>query len=271
MILRVHEEPRVYAVHYFSVTVEFEADVSAAALTGDSEAEDYDALAGAITEADRLAVETAARLRRWIFVRQPDLGPSGELPPRLWSDQIREKETGRDIPVAPTITLYGSRPTEETALSSQDFENLAPSLAGLIEPPEPETLLSQARGLLIHQRGKVVQPELAVLLAAVAAEVKAKRTWEAVVSPETQPLLDVLFKNPRAFPQSAIDLFDKVARAVAGRSLREERRNAYKQLERLFELRNAVAHTAARIDEREARIAVQSVPMAFEWLDSLGA
>ena len=109
------------------------------------------------------------------------------------------------------------------------------------------------------------------LLAAVAAEVKAKRTWETVVVDEGRPLLDLMLANPRAFPQSAIELFNKVAIAVSGRSFRDEDRDGYKNLTALFELRNRVAHAATLIGEQDARIAVLSVPPAFAWLEQIAA
>lgn len=265
----VHDEPKVFTIDYFTVTVEFAVNVSEAALRVDSQEGDLRELHNQIDRADALVIETAARTRRWLFVQQPNLGPSEELPRLVRSERIKEKSSGREIAVAPTLKAYALMSAEEIAVRPDTLSELASHLAGREEPPAPETLLAQAQAALNHQTGRVIEPQLAVLLAAVAAEVKAKRTWQETVTNEGRPLLDLMLTNPRAFPQSAIDLFDKVAVAVSGRSFRHEHRDRFNNLRALFELRNSVAHEAAPIDEQRARTAVSSVPSAFAWLEQL--
>jgi hypothetical protein len=68
----------------------------------------------------------------------------------------------------------------------------------------------------------------AVLLAAIACEVTIKQTLRAACSNAARPVLDWALDNPRDVSEQAAGLFDKTAKAVTGRSLREENKAVHK-------------------------------------------
>jgi hypothetical protein len=109
----------------------------------------------------------------------------------------------------------------------------------------------------------------AVLLAAIAGEVKVKDTLRRKVSPDRLPLLDLILENPRDWSLAAAALFDKAASAALGHSLRLERPELFKDISKLFEVRNRIAHKGEKPHEPEARKVVLASRQAFRWLDGL--
>jgi hypothetical protein len=109
-----------------------------------------------------------------------------------------------------------------------------------------------------------------VLLVAVACEVTIKQRLRAVCTRDARPVLDWALDNPRDVSQQAAGLFDKTAKAVTGRSLREENKPAYKGLEALFKDRSDVAHRGARIHEDVVRAHLANADVALEWTAGLG-
>ena len=70
---------------------------------------------------------------------------------------------------------------------------------------------------------------------------------------------------------AAVSLYDKGLRAVVGRSLRDDDRESYKALIRLFEVRNRLAHRGndASIADEDAAEAVAASATASRYLQSL--
>jgi hypothetical protein len=60
----------------------------------------------------------------------------------------------------------------------------------------------------------------AVLLAAIACESRIKSTLIAAAPADRLPLLNVILDNPHKVTVAAVNLFDKVATAAVGRSLK---------------------------------------------------
>jgi hypothetical protein len=80
----------------------------------------------------------------------------------------------------------------------------------------------------------------AVLIAAIACEVKD--TLRRKVPPDRLSFVDLILDNPRDWSLAAVALFDKAMNAALGRSLRAERHEVYKDVTKLFEVRNRIAH-----------------------------
>jgi hypothetical protein len=132
--------------------------------------------------------------------------------------------------------------------------------------PIAETLLADA---LYFIQLNPADYQRAVLMAAIACEVKVKDTLREKVPPDRLPLVDLILENPRDWSLAAVALFDKATSAAFGRSLRADNREAYKDVGKLFELRNRIAHKGEKPEENEARRCVLSGRQVFRWLDEL--
>lgn len=130
-----------------------------------------------------------------------------------------------------------------------------------------------ALGLLADARHLAARPQQdwqrAVLAAAIATEVRVKQALRAAANDDLRPLVDFALDNPRDVSVAAPNLFDKAMHAVCGRSLRDEDRRLFKEVDLLFRVRNGVAHHAHRPEAGEGQRAVKAAVDAFVWLDSL--
>jgi hypothetical protein len=169
-----------------------------------------------------------------------------------------------------SITVFG----EEQATARDELAGLLDLVAEKKEPGLAATLLADARGILIplpvdETRGRLDTPH-AVLLAAIAAEVRIKETLRESASSELRPLLDIVLDSPRDVSIAPGQLLDKPLKAVTGASLREADKPLFKRItEKLFPLRNRVAHYGYSPAAQEARDAVATVTDLFAWLDGL--
>jgi hypothetical protein len=134
-------------------------------------------------------------------------------------------------------------------------------------PPTPETMLADARFLANWRQPPDAQR--AVLMAAIACEVKVQRRLLELAKPDALPLLDLMLDNPRAFPHAALELFNKVPAAVGVHTLRDEDIELFKSVARLYEVRNAVAHRGETPDAEEVANLVIAATRVFSWLDGL--
>ena len=170
----------------------------------------------------------------------------------------------------------------EAAASAQDVDDALQRAATGGEPEVADLLLADARMVLSpfgsSQASKIERRDTAraVLVAAIAAEVKIKETLVEKTRHEFHELLDLILDNPRDITIAAGQLLDKPMKAALGVSLREQDRPLFKDVtERtstkwgLFPLRNRVAHYGYRPTLAEAQKAVDGAQRLFAWLDSL--
>jgi hypothetical protein len=125
--------------------------------------------------------------------------------------------------------------TDESALSAGGFEDVISHAEAQESPPLAEILLADAQfsGLELEP----ADPARAVLLAAIAAELKAKTVLRERIDVPRASLLDYVLANPREITVTAADgLFDKLMDVAQGRSLRKENLELFKQVRRLFEV-----------------------------------
>ncbi len=141
--------------------------------------------------------------------------------------------------------------------------------------PEPHDLaLFQARELLA-----VGMRSMAVLSAAIACETKARRVTEALQSLKPGGLEDPAYLKltSRHAKVPASQVLSAVMDLVCGRNLLRDDRVLFDTMERLFNVRNTVAHTgrcALRegtsirdVDLSEVKTLVEAVDLVLAWLD----
>lgn len=169
-------------------------------------------------------------------------------------------------------TIHVEMRDESADLDEEAFKILAKSFETGDGAPLVESLLVDAMVFLRLRTKSDLQR--AVLLSAVACELKVKETLREKVFPGGLPLVNALIENPRDFSMSAASLFDKAMEAALGRSLKKDNRELYKKIDNdkgLFFLRNKIAHSGKTVTLDEARQCVKSAQEAIDWLKNLPA
>lgn len=195
------------------------------------------------------------------------LGHSAQSPRVTWLTTVVDRETGGRIRIGYNDPITVVRIGDERALSVADHEETLEAVETGSLADLPELLLADARHLAWSSEPQ--QYREAVLMAAVAAEIKIKETLHRVCPEPGRSILAFALRNPRDVSVQAASLYDKAAEAVTGRSLRKEDFEAYKALERLFVDRNAVAHRAQPMRGDEVRNDLIAAGKALQWADTL--
>jgi hypothetical protein len=197
------------------------------------------------------------------------LGPSESQLRVTWLSQLIDSD-GHNIPVGyndpfPPVLVHWT----DSALSVEVQAALVRKASEGVEPDLADTFLNDAE----YTTYMFANPNLrqAVLLAAVACEIKIKDTITTLASPEQRSLVNLLLENPRDWTMAAAALFDKGMEAVCGKSLRTENLDLYKEIDLLFRDRNNIAHKGgARVSPDDILIKhISSAKSAFEWLDGI--
>jgi hypothetical protein len=196
------------------------------------------------------------------------LGLSGSRHRVIWLTEVREQKTDRWVKVGYNDPLSVLTVSSDRALSFDDHRK-AIAQASLGERPALSDALIADAKYLASSHSDPPQPREAVLLAAIACEVTIKRTLRAACSNAALPVLDWALDNPRDVSEQAAGLFDKTAKAVTGRSLREENRAVYKGLVALFQDRNKVAHRGQEIEPSVAETHLIHATEAMAWAAEL--
>jgi hypothetical protein len=220
----------------------------------------------------RVAEAVAIEFIDWTRVTavQPWLGMHGEYPQlmhsALWDVDANEHlpigERGRDMSFSvPRLPCYRAIGRDQLL----DFRRH--TRAGAVIPM-PETLLADAGHLLLFRPPAVDQ---AVLIAAVACELKVKQTLRERAGAEFLPWVELLLNNPRDWSLVALSIFDKAMKAAVGRSLREEDLDLYKMIDKLFQERNRIAHKGGvgAMELTQAFDLIKEARRAIEWLSQV--
>lgn len=202
----------------------------------------------------------ATRISDSLRIIQPSVGLPGDSPEALECSAI-DLDTNEKIMIPVPIGRGIGMVIGYPALSAKRAQEALRD-----GPDATSSLLAQARYLVVAVRDP--QPGLAVLLAAVACEAHAKEVLLDRVDATAKPLLEVFLHRPRIFQEPALALFGEVARAVLGRSLRDDDQILWKKIDLLFQARNKMAHVADRPSIEKARELVFAAKQAMEWLDS---
>lgn len=159
----------------------------------------------------------------------------------------------------------------DNAAKPSDVDEAFQNTKAGVDPPVVDTLLADARMALSafaikHWNGR--DTTRAVLLAAIAAEVRIKR----VLVENASEVLDSALENPRELSVAVGQLLNRPMKAAVGASLLDDDKPLYDEVAEkpgVFWLRNQVAHRAYQPTLPEAQQAVGSVERLFVWLDGV--
>lgn len=252
-------------VDVIRVEVLFDGDVGAASY--EDPGADAHLLASLANES---ALATARRVVAgfvsWTRVApgQPWLSLSGAEPWPTGNSTLEDLDAGRRLPYSLSGNrLVVQRIADEQVLRLQMLDTILARVAAGNEPTLAASVLADAIWLESHH----CDAPRVVLTAAIACELKVKQVLRDEAGDQTRELVDVLLESPRDFSVAAAALFDRPMKAVAGRSLREDNRPLWKQVNRLFEIRNRVVHRGHVPSDSEADESLDAAILAFRWLD----
>jgi hypothetical protein len=254
------------AVHYLNLKICGEGPVSFA----DFEQDRADAAKKAIAFFDN-AVDVAttflAQCIEWLRADgQAQLGLQGQIPELAGLQSLFDAEVERRLPVGHTWKTVVSVLNDRGALTERSVNEVIERAATGAEVPTAAALIADAMHML---RGTEPDLKRAVLSAAIAAELLIKEALRVRAKPDAALMVDVLLDNPRDFSVAAAALFDKPLAAVCGHSLKDEDRDLYVRIQRLFERRNSIAHRGADIPRPEAADSVRAARDVADWLSEL--
>ena len=133
--------------------------------------------------------------------------------------------------------------------------------------PVAETLLADAEH---YARHGIRDLRRAVLMAAIACEVKVKAILRRHATEAQRSLLDFALDHPHEVTVTAASgLFHKLMLATLGRSLSQDDNKLFKDVERLYKVRNDIAHHGIMPDATDADRVVRATRRCFIWLDNL--
>jgi hypothetical protein len=130
---------------------------------------------------------------------------------------------------------------------------------------EAESLLAEARWAVWPTRDR--DTKRAVLLAAIAVEVKIPEILRGIAHGTSEKLLEALFERPDESRLSANFQLNAIIEALGGEALKHHDGRLAKRLTELFKLRNDVAHRGSTPGVEEATRAVIAAEQVFSWLD----
>jgi hypothetical protein len=257
-------------VQVIRVTVIINADVSAATATIDNP----DALGRAVEAIDRardVASQVVTAFVAWVraTTRMTDLALSSEVPPLAGPVRAFEVGTGLQFNVGPSTrsVVFARDPAGKYSLTAADWEEIIESVNRGDEAPVAETLLADAE---YYARHGIRDFRRAVLMAAIACEVKVKAILRDLATDAQRSLVEFALESPREITITAAGgLFDKLMLVTLGRSLRQDNRQLFRDIEALYRVRNRIAHGGLMPDEAEAGRVVRAARQSFIWLDSL--
>jgi hypothetical protein len=138
-------------------------------------------------------------------------------------------------------------------------------LSGLASLPVGEALLVEAQRAVWPSYD--ADPQRAVLLAAIALEVKTPAALRAASRNEQRSLLELLLARHDEVPTSVRFQLNAVADLVFGESLKRHDGRLDTRIKSAFDLRNDIAHRGDTPTVDAARDAISAVRETFGWLD----
>ncbi len=262
------ENPRQHlGVSIIRVVVWGYAPVGASDFDGSDNHEAFKIASEYLKKASLLAEAIVGELIDWARIRRDQawLALHGERPERVWLSEFFDEDARVRIPigVGETFKIHARGRSIDPAFWASLSELLGDGRQNL---PVAETLLADAKHLL-----QADPPDLlrAVLIAAIACEVKVKETLRSKVAAHSLDLVEVILNNPRDVSVATSNLLHKTCKAALGCSLCEDNKKLYRRIEKLFTTRNKIAHGGHTPSEAEARDVVKAADEAFDWLDMM--
>jgi hypothetical protein len=210
--------------------------------------------------AEPTARQTVRELMDWARTndRQPWLAPAHIEPTPSGASWVEnaDGERSRGIGNERTVMVMLSEKELPSGDLSRALENE--------RHDEPASLLAEARWAVWPTKDP--DTKRAVLLAAIALEVKTSETLLAKADQSAQPLVDLLLTRE----MSVNFLLTKVAKTIFGETLREFDGRLAKATAELYKLRNDIAHRGITPAPDQARDAVKAAEDVFAWLRQVG-
>lgn len=224
----------------------------------------------AVNEAFEIALMVAEELLEWLRVRagQYWLAASHEPPQTLGTADLLDIESGRRVPnigYDQPLVLFSH--SDESALSRDVLGDVVRRLSEGRKARSADLLLADARETLAFTEHADVRR--AVLLAAIASELKIKETLREKTPSHRRDLVDVILDNWREVDFAIAQLPHKPMKAAIGRSLHEDEPGLFDAVVELFNRRNRIAHYGERPTVSQARDAVGAAVQLSTWLDGL--
>jgi len=195
--------------------------------------------------------------------RQPWIEPSGQYPKTASALSLIDVEAGRYFPVqilsAPRIRIV-----ERTApLEAADIPDLRAAVEkGSLDPEQ--LLLSEA--IYLAWDSPRASPDRATLLAAIAVELRTKRTLANLAGTDRAGEADLLIVS-----MSAHGLFQRAVPLFAGVEPDPDYAQTAGKVQKLLEARNMIAHRGKAIAADEAREHIKTATAAFACLEGISA
>jgi hypothetical protein len=173
------------------------------------EASVFSAAVDATREAGRVAREGLRGFLDWVRVRgQHWLGPDAGSPRALGHAELVDLDTGQLLPtrirLEPSLVIRTVK--EHQVLNAERVADALEAVNHGTGPPLEDLLRADALYLL--QDAEPPDFARAVITAAIACEVKIKRTLRHSATEEQQELVDLLLNNPHDWSLALLALFD---------------------------------------------------------------
>jgi hypothetical protein len=133
--------------------------------------------------------------------------------------------------------------------------------------PEGQSLLAEARWAVWPTRDP--DTKRAVLLSAIALEVRVPEVLQAKAPPRVRTLLGTFYSRPDDASMAVNFQVNDLASAVLGQSLKEYDGRLAKRVRALFRVRNDIVHRGRTPAPDVALDAVDAAELTFAWLDGL--
>lgn len=225
------------AIRLFNVTVRLDAGLPVDRPDNPFDGEYGELARAAFQRGQQLCDQVAQDFLRWLRAssRQPWLGLSVAPPQQYGRGGLYYAETGQDIfGIGPqqSLTFRSSR----LRLEREALDSLVAKLAAQEAVPVAEALLADAWNL--NQDPEVRDYERAVLLAAIACEVRSQEYLREHVPADRRLLLEVALRRTSTLSV----LLDEVSEAALGVSLKVADRALYDRIRSLTKQRNSIVH-----------------------------
>lgn len=193
---------------------------------------------------------------------QPWLGVRAEPPRQHGRCWLEDRDAGvRLIQLGPLQSA--SIRLGVPLISLADLNRVRDLVDGGHEPPTADALLADA--LFLVREAEVVDAQRAVLIAAMACEIKVKGWMSANVGRSQSELLRLVLQRTSNLPS----LLDEPLEAAVGTSLKSADRQLFKAVEDLTALRNRIVHRGDDVEQTEAWRMVVTAQQLFRWLDEM--
>ena len=193
---------------------------------------------------------------------QPWLGVRAESPRQHGRCWLEDRDAGVRLVQLGPIQSASIR-LGVPLISLADLDHVRDQVDSWHEPPTADALLADARFLV--REAEVVDAQRAVLIAAMACEIKVKGWLSARVGQDRSGLLRLVLQRTSNLPS----LLDEPMEATVGTSLKAANRQLFKAVKHLTAIRNRIVHRGDDVEATEAWRMVVTAQELFRWLDEM--